>query len=44
MQMTFIKVTQGLFFMLKETPLPHYSKTAVAQTKQDLLVILGNNS
>lgn len=40
MQRTFIKLIQELSFMLKEIPLPHYSKTAVVKTKQNL--ILGN--
>jgi len=30
--------------MLKEIPSSHYSKIAVAQTKQNLFMILGNNN
>lgn len=42
--MTFIKLIQELSFMLKEIPLSHYSKIAVAQSKQNLFLIPSNNS
>lgn len=32
MQMTFITLIQELFLMVKEIPLPHYSKIAVGST------------
>lgn len=44
MQVTFIKLTQELCFTLREIPLSHYSKITVVQTKQNLFLILSNNS